>query len=294
MDEKSEAEAAALRASVEALMKRKAGARQDIGPPPSRPAANAHSRRPLFVAAALLFLALGAASASVALYCSSRSALSAGQRAAFNDLQQSLQRMEQKIATSETRRPAAPAAGERSSRPAPESSGLLDAANLRYREGQFKDAAAAYRAAMDMDLTFADETHYRYAESLLKTGQFDHALEEFEIIETAFPGSPYFASSAMEAAQLLFQKKSYSGARRALYELMAARDRLGPADKANLERAYFFVAQCYEAEAESLEGSAHAAPSAPQEGSPVGAAAAPVNAASEPSLPARNTQTEGK
>ena len=61
-----------------------------------------------------------------------------------------------------------------------------------------------------------------------------------------------------------------------------------------VERADFFVARCYEAEAESLEGAAHAAPSAPQEGSPVGAAAAPVNAASEPSLPARNTQTEGK
>jgi tetratricopeptide (TPR) repeat protein len=148
---------------------------------------------------------------------------------------------------------------------------------------------------MDMNLpgSFTDETHYRYAQSLLKTGQFDGALAEFQTVETAFPGSPYFASAAMEAAQLLFQKKSYGQARRVLYELMATKDRLSPADKPGVERAYFFVAQCYEAEAESLEGSTQTSLSAPQGGRFAEAAVPPVKAGSEP-LPNKSAQPEGK
>ena len=256
----------------------------------------AGSRLLLFVAAALLILAIAAASASVALYWSSRSAFRGDQKAAFEDFRQSLQRMERRIATSDTRGAGGSAAGDRSPRLTPESSGLLDAANLRYREGQFKEAAASFRTAMDMDLggSFTDETHYRYAQSLLKTSQFDGALVEFQTVETGFPGSPYFASAAMETAQLLFQKKSYAQARRVLYELVAARDRLSAADKAGVERAYFFIARCYEAEAESLDVSLHPSFATPQSGRSADAAVSPAKAGSGPSLHNESTQTEGK
>jgi tetratricopeptide (TPR) repeat protein len=249
------------------------------------PGADSGAKKTLLIAAALLMLAAAAAATSVALYCSSRSAFRGEQRAAFEDLQQSLQRMEQRMAASEARAGRA-AAGDRGSNLTADGPGLLDAANLRYREGQFQEAAASFRAAMDMNLAFTDETHYRYAQSLLKTGQFENALTEFQAVESSFPGSAYFASAAMEAAQLLFQKKSYSQARRVLYELMAARDRLSPADKAEIERAYFFVARCYEAEGNSPE-------TAPRESlsTPVASLA---KAGNEASLAGKSTETEGK
>ncbi len=294
MGEKSETESEVLPAAVEAARKDEAGAEpetQTIQAPTVRgePVAGSWRLMPatgswrlLLAAAALLILAVAAASASVALYWSSRSASRGEQKAAFADLQRSLGRMERQIATSEARGAAGPAAGDRSAGAAPERSGLLDAANLRYRDGQFQEAASSFRAAMDMDLagSFTDETHYRYAQSLLKTGQFDGALAEFQTVETGFPGSPYFASAAMESAQLLFQKKSYAQARRVLYELMAARDRLGPADKADVERAYFFVARCYQAEAESLDISLHPALPSPLTGRSADPVVAPAKAGS--------------
>jgi tetratricopeptide (TPR) repeat protein len=292
MGEKSETKPEAPPAGREAPVKEEADGRPE--PQTRRDPAAAGSRPLLLVAAALLILAVAAASASVALYWSSRSAFSGGQRAAFEDLQRSLERMEGRIAASDARGAGAAARENPSARSAPENSGLLDAANLRYREGQFQEAAASFHDAMDMKLTFTDETHYRYAQCLLKTNQFESALVEFQTVETAFPGSPYFASAAMETAQLLFQKKSYGQARRALYELMAARDRLSPADKAGVERAYFFVAQCYEAEAESLEGPPGSPLSTPQSGRPADPAISSVKAASEPSLPGKSAQTEGK
>lgn len=204
--------------------------------------------------------------------------------------------MEQRIASSEARGAAGPGARDRSVGSAPERSGLLDAANLHYREGQFEEAADSFRTAMDMDLagSFTDEMHYRYAQSLLKTGRFDGALAEFQTVEGAFPGSPYFASAAMESAQLFFQKKSYAQARRVLYELMAARDRLGPADKAEVERAYFFVARCYEAEAESLDISLQSPLPPPLTGHAVEPVASAAKAGIEPPPHNASTETEGK
>jgi tetratricopeptide (TPR) repeat protein len=305
MGEKSETESEALPAGREAAQKDEAAGK------PETPAGGSEavtgswrlmlaigSWRLLFAAAALLILAVAAASASVALYWSSRSAYRGEQNAAFADLRQSLGRMERQIATSEARGTGGSAAGDRSPRSAPEKSGLLDAANLRYREGQFQEAAASFRAAMDMDLagSFTDETHYRYAQSLMKTGKFDGALAEFQTVETGFPGSPYFASAAMETAQLLFQKKSYAQARRVLYELMAARDRLSAADKAGVERAYFFVARCYEAEAESLDTSLHPSPAlaTASTGRSADPIVSPAKAGSGPLLHNASTQTEGK
>jgi TolA-binding protein len=294
MGEKSETESAALPASLEAAKKDETRGKPETQTGRSETAAG--SWRLLFAAATLLILAIAAASASVTLYWSSRSAFRREQRASFEELQQSLGRMERQIATSEAYGAGGSAAGDRSRRSAPESSGLLDAANLRYREGQFQEAAASFHAAMDMELvgSFTDETHYRYAQSLLKTGKFDGALAEFQTVETGFPGSPYFASAAMEAAQLLFQKKSYAQARRVLYELMAARDRLSPADKASIEWAYFFVGRCYEAEAESLDASLHASLATLQRGRSADPTAPPAEAGSEPSPHNANTQTEGK
>jgi len=256
----------------------------------------AASRWPLYAGIALVMLAIAAASASATLYWSSRSAFRGDQKAAFEDFRQSLQRMEKQIATSEVRGAGSSAAGDRSSHSAPEGSGLLDAANLRYREGQFQEAAASYRMAMDMDLggSFTDETHYRYGQSLLKTGKFDGALAEFQTVETGFPGSPYFASAAIETAQLLFQKKSYGQARRVLYEVMAARDRLSPADKVSVERAYFFAARCYEAEAESLDLSHRPTLASSQSGRFADAPVSPARAGSKPSPHNDSTQTEGK
>ena len=263
MSEKSEAESKALPANRE-------GAKD--APPvkpetqPGRISAFIGSKRFSFVTVALLMSAIAAASAAVALYGASRPRFGGDQKAAFDELKQSLNRMERQIATSQVRRDTGSAAGEHPNRSSTESSGLLDAANLRYRDGQFQEAAAAYRMAMDSDLaaSFTDETHYRYAQSLLKTGNADGALVEFQMVETGFPGSPYFASAATETARLLYQKKSYSQARRVLYELIAARDRLTPADKSSVEHASFFIARCYEAEADSLDASLHSASAAPQ------------------------------
>jgi tetratricopeptide (TPR) repeat protein len=292
MGEKSKTEPEALPVGSEGSVNDEASEKPQA--PVVRTRAAADPKRLLFIAGALLILAVAAASAGLALYCLSRSSFNRNQRAAFEDLQQSLQRMEQHIVAVEARNAAA--SGERTVRSGPESSGLLDAANLRYREGQFDEAVASYRAAMDMNLagSFTDETHYRYAQSLLKTGRFDQALAEFQSIEVSFPGSSYFASAAMEAAQLLFQKKSYSQARRVLYELMAVKDRLSPAEKAGVERAYFFVAQCYEAEAASLEEGTHAPLSRLESGRSADAAALPINAAAQPSLPDKSMKTEGK
>ncbi len=304
MGEKSETESEVLPTAEEAAMLREF---ETHGKPEAPPARSETAKGPrllmvrgprllLLVVAALLILAIAAASASVTLYWSSRSALRGDQKAAFQDFRQSLQRMEQRIATSDTRGAGGSAAGDRSTNGAPEKSGLLDVANLRYREGQFQLAAASFRTAMDMDLggSFTDETHYRYAQSLLKTGKYDGALAEFQTVEAGYPGSPYFASAAMETAELFFQKKSYAQARRVLYELMAARDRLSPADKAGMERACYFVARCYEAEAEALDVPPHASFVAPQSGLSAEAAISPAKAGSELSLHGENTQTEGK
>jgi tetratricopeptide (TPR) repeat protein len=263
MGEKSETESKIVPASPEVATKDEPVATPETQPGRSAPVTG--SRHFLFVAAALLVLVIAATSASVALYRSSRSTTDRDQKAAFEEFRQSLQRMEKQIATSGAHRAAGPAADHSSHSPA-ESSGLLDAANLRYREGQFQEAVASYRAAMETDLaaSFNDETHYRYAQSLLKTGNLDGALAEFQTVEAGFPGSPYFASAATETARLLFQKKSFTQARRVLYELIAARDRLSPADKSSIEWASFFVARCYESEAESLDNSLHPSLGPPQ------------------------------
>jgi tetratricopeptide (TPR) repeat protein len=280
MGEKSETESEVLPAGDEAAMKDEATMQEEPAAQPetqpSRSAPAAGSRRLLFIAAALLMLAVAAAAVSIALFCSSRSALRSDQKAAFEELRQSLQQMENQIASAQTRRDGGSAAGEHSNRSSAEGSSLLDTANLRYRDGQFQEAASAYRSAMETDLAapFNDETHYRYAQSLLKTGKLDGALAEFQTVESGFPGSPYFASAATETARLLFQKKSYAQARRVLYELIAARDRLSPADKGSVEHACFFVARCYEAEAESLESSLHPSMAIP--------ASAPVARADKP------------
>ena len=292
MGEKSETESEALPANREAAEKEEAD---------GEPETQTGRRWTVTGSAVLLFLllvilAIAAASASVTLYWSRRSALGGDQKAAFEDFRQSLNQMERRITTSATRGGRSSAAGDRSAHFAPESSGLLDAANLHYRDGQFQEAAASFRTAMEMDAggSFTDETHYRYAQSLLKTGELGGALVEFQAVEAGFPGSPYFASAAMETAQLLFQKKSYGQARRVLYELMAARDRLSPADKASVERAYFFVGRCYEAEAESLDVSLHQSLAALQSARSADAAVSPAKAGSEPSLHNESTQTEGK
>jgi tetratricopeptide (TPR) repeat protein len=294
MGEKSEAQSKTLPANPEAAKKDEVHGKPET--PRGRSETVAGPRLLLFAAATLLIPAIAATSASITLYWSSRSAFRGEQGSAFEEFRQSLGRMERQIVTSEAHGAGGSAAGDRSRNPALEISGLLDTANLHYREGQFQEAAASFRTAMEMDLggSFTDETHYRYAQSLLKTGKFDGALAEFQAVEIGFPGSPYFASAAMETAQLLFQKKSYAQARRVLYELMAARDRLSPADKASVEWAYFFIGRCYEAEAESLDASLHASLATLQSRSSADPAAPPAKAGNEPSLHNASTQTEGK
>jgi tetratricopeptide (TPR) repeat protein len=256
MGEKSETESEALPTAEEAAMLREFEARGKPETLTGRGGTVASPRLFLFLGAALLIVAIAGITISVTLYWSSRTALRGDQKAEFEDFRQLLQRMDQRIATSGA---VASAAADHSAHGAAESTGLLDTANLRYREGHYEQAAASFRTAMEMDSggSFTDETHYRYAQSLLKIGRFDGALAEFQTVETGFPGSPYFASAAMQTAELLFQKKSYTQARRVLYELMAAKDRLSPADKASVERACYFVARGYEAEAESLDAPLH-------------------------------------
>jgi hypothetical protein len=79
-----------------------------------------------------------------------------------------------------------------------------------------------------------------------------------------------------------------------LYELMAARDRLSPADKPGVERAYFFVARCYEAEAESLDAPLHPSLPTPPNGRSADPVASPAKAGSETPLHNASTRTEGK
>jgi tetratricopeptide (TPR) repeat protein len=132
---------------------------------------------------------------------------------------------------------------------------LLDAANADYREGRFRDAVNAYRAAAGVDTggQFSDEAHYRYGASLLKIGEESSALSEFQAVVAGSPGSPHFAASAMETASLFMEKKNYAQARRTLYLLLAARDRLSAGDKDYVERASFLVGTCLESEAGARE-----------------------------------------
>jgi len=199
--------------------------------------------------ALVLFLAVAAFLAGIALYFSSRRG--EDQTAAIEKFQQSLGRMEQQIAlqSSAAKGASGPVSG------APATSDLLDAANAHYREGRFQEAAISFRAAAAADTggQLSDEAHYRYGASLLKTGDSNGALREFQAVVTGSPGSPHFAASAIETARLLAEKQNYAQALRTLYQLLAARDRLSVADKEYVERACFLVGTYLESEAGALE-----------------------------------------
>lgn len=248
-----EAEARALLQAIHA------GIGQAHEPPPesAQPAAEAGATSggwrtaPWPMAALVLFMAAAASFAGIALYLSSRRA--AVQTAAIEKVGQSLVRVEQQIALQSSAGAAAATEARKSREPA--ATDLLEAANAHYREGRFPDAVLAFRAAEAADTggQLSDEARYRYGASLLKTGDSNGALREFQAVVTGFPGSPCFAASAMETARLLMEQKNYPRARQTLYLLLAARDRLGAADKDYVERAGFLVGRCLECEAASLE-----------------------------------------
>jgi TolA-binding protein len=199
-----------------------------------------------------LFLAVAALLAGIALYMSSRHATK--QTAAIEKFRLSLDRMEQRIALQSSARAEASARDPRKSH-GPAGGELLEAANAHYREGRFPDAVLSFRAAAAADTggQLSDEARYRYGVSLVKTGDPNGALREFQAVVAGSPGSPYFAASAMETARLLMEKRNYARARQTLYQLLAARDRLSAADKDSVERACFLVGRCLEGEAEALE-----------------------------------------
>jgi tetratricopeptide (TPR) repeat protein len=134
---------------------------------------------------------------------------------------------------------------------------LLSEGNLQFQQGDFQAAARSYQAAisMDTDGTMGDEAHYRLALCLLKQEARDPALQEFLTIVRSHPGSGFFGRCCTGAARILMERGQFAQARRFLYMAIGARERLKGDDCSALEEAQFAMAECFEAEAASIEAS---------------------------------------
>lgn len=142
-------------------------------------------------------------------------------------------------------------------------SSLMAKAHIDFHNRDYRSAAEGYQEAIAADetKTKSDEAHYHLGVCLNRMNDPEHAMEEFLTVVAIFPGSGYFARSALEAARMQMEKQHFGQARRLLYQLLGAKDRYKGEEKDCLEEAYFLLAECLEGEAAVIEASRYTAAS---------------------------------
>lgn len=231
-------------AALEAKTTAPVPARPAPAPAPAAPAAGGVRPWHLFVAAALAV----APALCLLVFLLARHEAPAGAA----EVRLSLERLEKKLVAMQAadQLPTRPARG---AEPTDTYLSLLSQANLQFRDGNYLGAMDHYRAAIVADTaeSLSDEAHYRLGLCLLKEGKPDEAADELRQVVNRFPGSSFYARASVELAQVLMAQRSYATARRALFQVIAVRDRLQGDEREALERAYFAVAHCYEGEADA-------------------------------------------
>jgi len=132
---------------------------------------------------------------------------------------------------------------------------ILNEANALFNAGRFRDAAEKYRAALQAfpSGSLSDQAHFRLGVSLVRSDMPDGAAEHFRVVAESFPGSPYYARSALELSRIFMQQEQYAQARRVLYGIIGSRARLAGEDAETLEKAYYALGRTFEGEAEVAE-----------------------------------------
>ena len=107
----------------------------------------------------------------------------------------------------------------------------IKVADTHFRSGRFDEAAASYRAALVLQPQgeLSDEAHYRLGLHALEDEDKDAAADHFRKVVIGTPGSRYFARAGTALADLLVQRREFASARRLLYTVIGARNRLDAA-----------------------------------------------------------------
>ena len=143
--------------------------------------------------------------------------------------------------------------------------------------------------------SFTDEMHYRYAQSLLKTGQFG-GPGRIPNGGDRFPRQPLFCVGGDGIGAVAFPEEEFrAGAPRAL----RVDGRAGPLEPVSRIRRTWSGPisswrECYQAEADSLDASLHPSIPTPLTGRSADPVVAPAKAQIAPPPQNTSTQTEGK
>ena len=131
----------------------------------------------------------------------------------------------------------------------------LDQANAHFQEGHFQDAAKVYQEALKAfpSGSLSDLAHYRLGLCLVKLDRVSTAAEHFRVVTDSFQGSHYYGRAAIKLAESLIAEQKFAQARRILYSVIGARDRLATEDQESLENAFYALARTFEGEAEVIE-----------------------------------------
>lgn len=200
---------------------------------------------------ALALLALAPA-ALVYMVMSGRT--NAREQALIAGFQESLSRVEQNISQLNAQQVDTQAILQ--STPTPTALSVLSEGNIQFNKGDIDSAIRNYRVAIAMDQNGAigDEAHYKIAQCMMEKNSIDDGLQEYLTVVRLHPGGAYFGRACIGAADILIKRGNYSQARRFLYMVLGARDRLTGDDRLALEEACYALPECYDMEAAAIEG----------------------------------------
>ena len=97
-----------------------------------------------------------------------------------------------------------------------------DTALAQLREGRYPEAAQAFKQFLvdHPGSSYADNAHYWLGEAYYVTRSFDRAQSTFQNLVATFPQSTKVPGSRLKIAYILYEKKDWAAARRALTDLI--------------------------------------------------------------------------
>jgi len=179
----------------------------------------------------------------------------AAQQTLLTSLERSIDQVAGKLADAQAVAQPQPAETKSSEEAFDDYTRLIETAGSYFRSGQFREARRLYRSVIELFPagSLSDQAHYHLGLCFLKADDTENALNHFRTVTTRFSGSRYFGRSALMMSELLMRKGNFVQARRILYLILGARDRLNSEEQEGVAQAYYALARCLEREADAIE-----------------------------------------
>ena len=126
-------------------------------------------------------------------------------------------------------------------------------ADLLFEKGQYREAATAYRRAIDVMPANWDDgaAAFRLGECYYRVGEHAQAVDAYERVAAAYPNR-FKARALFQLGQAYMELTAYAKARAAFYDLLLQQEHYKADAPHQIQKAYYRIADAYRLEAEGL------------------------------------------